>query len=221
MICKLVLQGKRVGITALSHNVIHLLLEEVIDAAQEEKIDGVRCMEKVNEVSDDDPAEGIIIVTNNEAPLGASRSGAANVVGGTSWLWTRPEYFDVLDALFIDEAGQMSLADVLAVSQAAKNLILIGDPQQLDRPLKGSHPDGAEKSALQHLLGQHKTDLQVKSACFSPRHGGCIQTFADLRRKCFTREGSVRARCYAIEFWTGTIHLVVQACGLCRLLSRG
>ncbi|MGA9730092.1 MAG: TM0106 family RecB-like putative nuclease [Candidatus Acidiferrales bacterium] len=157
MICKLVLQGKRVGITALSHNVIHLLLEEVIDAAQEEKIDGVRCMEKVNEVSDDDPAEGIIIVTNNEAPLGALRSGAANVVGGTSWLWTRPEYFDVLDALFIDEAGQMSLADVLAVSQAAKNLILIGDPQQLDRPLKGSHPDGAEKSALQHLLGQHKT----------------------------------------------------------------
>ncbi len=43
------------------------------------------------------------------------------------------------------------------VSQCAKNLILLGDPQQLDRPLKGSHPEGAEKSALGHLLGGRKT----------------------------------------------------------------
>jgi uncharacterized protein len=59
--------------------------------------------------------------------------------------------------LFIDEAGQMALADVVAVAQAANNLILIGDPQQLERPLKGSHPPGAEKSALEYLLGGHKT----------------------------------------------------------------
>jgi uncharacterized protein len=51
----------------------------------------------------------------------------------------------------------MALADVVAVAQAAKNLVLIGDPQQLERPLKGSHPPGAEKSALQHLLGDRKT----------------------------------------------------------------
>ena len=59
--------------------------------------------------------------------------------------------------LFIDEAGQMSLADVLAVSQAGKKLVLLGDPQQLERPTKGSHPDGAEKSALEHLLDGQKT----------------------------------------------------------------
>src|SRR5262249_40769645 len=57
----------------------------------------------------------------------------------------------------IDEAGQMALADVIAVSQAAKSVVLIGDPQQLERPLKGSHPDGAEKSALEHLLNGRKT----------------------------------------------------------------
>jgi superfamily I DNA and/or RNA helicase len=51
----------------------------------------------------------------------------------------------------------MSLADVLAVSQAAKKMVLLGDPQQLERPLKGSHPDGAEKSALEHLLNGRKT----------------------------------------------------------------
>jgi uncharacterized protein len=48
---------------------------------------------------------------------------------------------------------------VISVAHAAKNIVLIGDPQQLERPLKGSHPDGAEKSALQHLLGEHKTIL--------------------------------------------------------------
>ncbi|HEU0369342.1 MAG TPA: DEAD/DEAH box helicase, partial [Candidatus Acidoferrum sp.] len=94
---------------------------------------------------------------DNEMPLRALQSGAANVLGGTSWLWARPEYFEAVDVLFIDEAGQMALADVIAVAQAAKNLVLIGDPQQLERPLKGSHPPGAEKSALQHLLGDRKT----------------------------------------------------------------
>ena len=81
----------------------------------------------------------------------------ASVVGGTSFLWARGEMSESVDTLFIDEAGQMALADVISVAQAAKNLVLIGDPQQLERPLKGSHPDGAEKSALQHLLGEHKT----------------------------------------------------------------
>src|SRR6266566_1277766 len=83
--------------------------------------------------------------------------GKAKVVGGTSWLWSPEAAFEAVDVLFIDEAGQMGLADVLAVSQAANSLVLIGDPQQLERPLKGSHPDGAEKSALEHLLGDHKT----------------------------------------------------------------
>jgi uncharacterized protein len=78
-------------------------------------------------------------------------------VGGTSWLWTPDGAGEAVDVLFIDEAGQMALADVIAVAQAGRNLVLIGDPQQLERPLKGSHPAGAEKSALQHLIGEHKT----------------------------------------------------------------
>ena len=72
-------------------------------------------------------------------------------------MWARPEYFEALDVLIIDEAGQMALADVVAVAQAARNLVLVGDPQQLQRPLKGSHPNGVEQSALQYLLGEHLT----------------------------------------------------------------
>ena len=61
----------------------------------------------------------------------------------------------LLDVLFIDEAGQMSLANLLAMSGAARSIVLLGDPQQLDQPLQGSHPPGADRSALAHLIGEH------------------------------------------------------------------
>jgi superfamily I DNA and/or RNA helicase len=155
MICELVKQGKKVGVTALSHKVIRNLLDEVVEAANERDIPGVRCVHRDN---DGEESEGVAVARkNNEEAWQALRAGKANVVGGTSWLWCPEEAFEAVDVLFIDEAGQMALADVIAVSQAAKNIVLLGDPQQLERPLKGSHPEGAEKSALEHLLGGRKT----------------------------------------------------------------
>jgi predicted RecB family nuclease len=154
MICDLVKEGKKVGVTALSHKVIRHLLEEVADAAKEMKTRGVRCVQRTDEEA---PTADISIAQDNEEALAALESGKANVLGGTSWLWTPEVAFETVDVLFIDEAGQMALADVLAVAQAAKSIVLIGDPQQLERPLKGSHPDGAEKSALDHLLNGRKT----------------------------------------------------------------
>src|SRR5262249_21838667 len=141
----------------LSHKVIRKLLEEVVTAAREEDASRVCCLQK----TEDEPATPeIVTVAKNDEALIALRSGRANVIGGTSWLWSPEASFEAVDVLFIDEAGQMALADVIAVSQAAKSIVLIGDPQQLDRPLKGSHPDGAEKSALEHLLNDRKTISQ-------------------------------------------------------------
>ena len=154
MICDLVKSGKKIGVTALSHKVIRHLLEEVADAAKEMKTRGVRCMQRTEA---EGPTADIAIALDNEEALAALASGKATVLGGTSWLWTPEVARETVDVLFIDEAGQMALADVLAVSQAAKSIVLIGDPQQLERPLKGSHPDGAEKSALDHLLNGRKT----------------------------------------------------------------
>lgn len=154
MICDAVRRGKRVGITALSHKVIRKLLEEVVAAADEAKVTSVRCMQKTEEF---EATPEIAIASKNETAWSALRSGEANVLGGTSWLWSPAAAHELLDVLFIDEAGQMALADVVAVAQAAKNLVLIGDPQQLERPLKGSHPPGAELSALEHLLDGRKT----------------------------------------------------------------
>jgi uncharacterized protein len=155
MICDLVRQGKKIGITATSHKVIRNLLDELIAAAKETDLNGLRCIQKVKEKPDVDPP-GITLTTDNAEPLTALHDGVL-VAAGTTWLWAREEYFEAVDVLFVDEAGQMSLANVLAASQAAKNLVLLGDPQQLEQPLKGSHPEGAEISALEHLLAGAKT----------------------------------------------------------------
>jgi predicted RecB family nuclease len=154
MICELVKRGLRIGVTALSHKVIRNLLDEVMDAAHELNRESVRCMQvdKNGEASGD-----VTVVKEKEEGWEALQGESANVLGGTSWVWSPEKAFEIVDVLFIDEAGQMSLADVLAVSQAAKKLVLLGDPQQLERPTKGSHPNGAEKSALEHLLNGRKT----------------------------------------------------------------
>jgi superfamily I DNA and/or RNA helicase len=66
-------------------------------------------------------------------------------------------FFEAVDYLFVDEAGQLSLIDTVALSHAGKNLVLLGDPQQLKQPQKGSHPEGTEVSALEHILQEEKT----------------------------------------------------------------
>ena len=88
---------------------------------------------------------------------GALAAGEIDIAAGTGWLWSREDFVGTVDTLFVDEAGQMSLANVLAMAGAARNIVLLGDPQQLDQPVKGSHPPGAEKSALEHMLGERQT----------------------------------------------------------------
>ena len=85
------------------------------------------------------------------------RDGDLDIGAGTAWLWAREQFQGSVDTLFVDEAGQMSLANILAVAGAARNLVLIGDPQQLAQPSQAAHPPGAGVSALDHILGDHAT----------------------------------------------------------------
>jgi len=154
MILALVEAGKKVGISAASHKVIRNLLDGVTTAAEEASTT-VACWQKVShKPSKDGP---IRETKSNPDLIKALRSGKANVAGGTAWLWAREDALDAVDVLFVDEAGQMSLADVLAISQAGKSLVLLGDPQQLEQPTQGSHPEGTDASALEHILGEHQT----------------------------------------------------------------
>jgi uncharacterized protein len=153
MICELVRQGKTVGVTANSHKVIRNLLDATIEAADQNGVE-VQCCHKADEV--EEPRHRLSCARTNEDLLDALDHGVS-VGGGTAWLWSRPDAFEKLDVLFVDEAAQMSLANVLAVSQAAETVVLIGDPQQLDQPTQGSHPDGTDVSALDHILAGHQT----------------------------------------------------------------
>jgi predicted RecB family nuclease len=157
MIVELVKAGRRVGITAISHKVISHLLGEACRVARGAGVP-LRAVQKANE-SDGCPDELVKQLDDNALVLNALKDGSALVAAGTSWLWARTEMHQAVDVLFIDEAGQMCLADVLAVSQAATSCVLLGDPQQLDQPQRGVHPPGADGSAFRHLLGDRATIL--------------------------------------------------------------
>ena len=154
MIVDLAQQGKRIGVTANSHQVIGNLLRKAAEVAKER---GVALRVGQNPGGSDGPTYADARSLNNEDTVDALHSHDVDVVGGTSWLWSRPEMAGSVDVLFVDEAGQMSLANTVAVAPAGRSLVLLGDPQQLDQPLKGSHPPGAERSALAHVLGPDAT----------------------------------------------------------------
>ncbi len=116
-----------------------------------------------------------------------------DVVGGTAWMWANAKSTGSVDVLFIDEAGQFSLANAIAVSPAAESLVLLGDPQQLDQPLKGSHPVGAERSALAHLLGKDTVVMPEDLGCSWSAPGGCIRISATTPQRCSTRASCCRS----------------------------
>lgn len=153
MILALAKAGKKIGITAVSHKVIRNLAEETITHSKKinQKISFVH---KVSSLSDKLPDEITEVEKGDQA---RDALNARKVVCGTAWLWAEDASREKLDYLFLDEAGQMSLSQVLAASRAAKNLILLGDPQQLEQPQKGTHPEGSDVAGLTYLLDGHAT----------------------------------------------------------------
>jgi uncharacterized protein len=150
MIVALIRAGRRVGVTANSHKVIGNALDKIHEAAAEAGVP-VRIGQK--------PASDEKATCGHARELGggadvrtALATHEVDVVGGTAWLWSAPDLEASVDVLFVDEAGQFSLANAIAVAPAGRSLVLLGDPQQLDQPLQGSHPPGAERSALGHVL---------------------------------------------------------------------
>jgi hypothetical protein len=190
MIWALVAQGKRIGVTATGHSVIRNLLDAVSQVTARLGRNDVTLGHKLEAA--DDNSGNVTEFDDNKAALDALQSGEITVLGGTAWLWSRPEFAKSVDVLFVDEAGQMSLANVLAMTPAARNVVLLGDPQQLEQPKKGTHPDGVGLSALQHMLGTHTTIPRAAESFFR-RRGGCRQAFLRSRLRCFTRVGFVQS----------------------------
>ena len=153
-ILALVARGRTVGITGPSHAAIHQLIDAVCaHAAQRGLASRIGQRADRNNPFLHDSA----IEMTNERLERALRGGELDIAAGTVWLWARGGLADSVDTLFVDEAGQMPLANVLAVTGAARNLMLLGDPQQLAQPSQATHPPGAGASALGHILGERAT----------------------------------------------------------------
>ncbi|MEJ7569279.1 MAG: TM0106 family RecB-like putative nuclease [Gaiellaceae bacterium] len=152
LIADLISRGKRVGVASTSHKGIHNLLAAVEEAAAELGL-SFRGLKKASSGNPESFYEGANVenVTSGEECVGC------DLVAGTAWLFSNERHDGTLDYLFVDEAGQVSLADALALGTAARNLVLVGDPLQLDQVLQGTHPLGSDASVLKHLLGEHAT----------------------------------------------------------------
>jgi predicted RecB family nuclease len=153
LIAHLLANKKTVGAASTSHKAIHNLLEAVEEAAAEIglSLDGVKKASSGNPESFYRDSDRIANVTDGGACVGAE------LAGGTAWLFSRDDHDRTLDYLFIDEAGQVSLADALAMGTAARNLVLVGDPQQLDQVIQGTHPGDSALSVLKYLIGDEQT----------------------------------------------------------------
>ncbi|MGH3154645.1 MAG: DEAD/DEAH box helicase, partial [Streptosporangiaceae bacterium] len=153
-ILALVAQGRTAGITGPSHAVIEKLIDTVCQRAGERG----RTL-RIGQKPDQEGQYLHAAATEmpNERLERKLRDGELDVAAGSVWLWAREGMAGSVDTLFVDEAGQLSLANVLAVAGAARNLVLLGDPQQLAQPSQATHPPGAGASALGHILGERAT----------------------------------------------------------------
>ena len=146
----LVAEGWKVGVVGQSHNVVENLL---CCAIAKGGVDPARVAKKLAAAHD---VPWKATADRDVSRLLASPGGC--LVGGTAWTMTGKEVpAGSLDLLVIDEAGQFSLANTLAVSRAATRLLLLGDPQQLPQVTQGAHPEPVDESALGWLAAGHAT----------------------------------------------------------------
>ena len=154
IIAHLLKSGRRVGITAMSHAAIDNLLEAVHELLDErDELANVRILRQGQK-----PKGGGLDSVRYNPKAAELESTDFNLVAGTTWLWSRPGLRAYpVDFLVIDEAGQLALADAVASTNAARNLILLGDPLQLAQVSQAEHLNGSGASVLEHVLGGHAT----------------------------------------------------------------
>jgi len=156
VISVLIAQGYRVGIMSNSHAAIMNLLQPVCEdspGASILKVGGLGSSQKAFKEQCPD-----LVGTNlTYRPLMSftkkSPYSSFSVVGATAYGFAHDLAFDdPVDFLFVDEASQTSFSSLIAISGCAKNIILLGDQQQLEQPLKGSHVGTSGYSSLEYLL---------------------------------------------------------------------
>ena len=150
IIVELMKQGKKIGITSNSHKAIHNLLKHIERAAIKENF-SFHGVKKASNRGEETIFNSRFIeskLKTTDIPLDA------DLLAGTVWLFSHKRFASHLDYLFIDEAGQIALANALAMGLSTKNMVLVGDQMQLGQPIQGSHPEEAGLSVLEFLLNR-------------------------------------------------------------------
>jgi len=155
-IVSLLAAGKRIGLMANSHKAIHNLLWKIEETADACGVTFVG-VHKASSSTDDSDYESKLATPLVRSEATASGTAGAQLVSGTTFFWPDETLVGAFDLMVIDEAGQVSLADALNASMAARNVVLLGDPRQLPQVVQGFHPFGASASILEHLLGAGDT----------------------------------------------------------------
>ncbi|MGO2302681.1 TM0106 family RecB-like putative nuclease [Psychrobacter sp. AOP7-D1-15] len=150
VIAHLLKSGARIGISSNSHKAINNLL---LSTAKYCKLQNIKAAFICTQDTDDELADYDVTISSNSKLIGHIESSC--VIGATAWGFAREDMTEQLDYLFIDEAGQVSTANLVAMSRSAKNLVLMGDQMQLGQPSQGTHPAQSGLSILDYLL--HKT----------------------------------------------------------------
>lgn len=149
---RLLEEGKRVGVTSNSHAAIDQLMAEISKVADARGLSALRVGRVLPKGRTASVLEDRRVDRADEMGALCHRgSGAHQLVGGTAFAFADPAARG-FDHLFVDEAGQVALANVVAMSEAATNLVLVGDPMQLPQPTRGTHPGESGLSALEYLL---------------------------------------------------------------------
>lgn len=153
LIVDLLRRGKKIGVTSNSHKAIHNLLAMVERVATEKGVEftGIK---KATQGNEESVFKGDFICSVTGV---RDMDLAADLFAGTAWTFANLYFEGVLDYLFIDEAGQVSTANVVAMATAAKNIILLGDQMQLGQPIQGVHPGESGLSVLEFLLEEQAT----------------------------------------------------------------
>ena len=174
--------GKRIGLMANCHKALHGLLHKIEATASKAgyRFSGLHKSSDSTEDSD--------FVSRLDVPMVRSATKVvaldAELVSGTAFFWPTVDPPGQFDVMIIDEAGQVSIADALNASIAARNVVLLGDPQQLPQVVQGWHPVGTGRSILDHLLdsGATQSPLAEPAALDThavTRHAGTASPDAD------------------------------------------
>ena len=153
LIAQLVAGGQRVAVSSNTNDAINNLLRKVQDRLDDRSSSAL--VVKVASSSSEKTDLKALAGSRAQALQEKNLSSIPAVLGGTIFTFVKEAYDETpFDLLVIDEAGQVSLSNLLYMSRIARNILLVGDQQQLSQPNRAAHPEDSGLSCLDYVMAK-------------------------------------------------------------------